>query len=274
MLDHHDLRLAGRAGCRDEVGEVVVRRLVRRTGVDRIGNIRQPVHRQPCEITRKAVRDHAVGDDEDDAGGGVLAGQACRRILRVQGKVGRPDAQHGKLGDHQVRATGQTQTHERTGQDTVGAEDAGQRVRPTDQLGVADLAGPVADGRCVRCVPGPRPDRLVNERAAVGRVMALGIPVGQHPDAVGRAEHRQLEQRCRRPGNRISQQPQVALGHPGDGRAVEQIDAVLPEHGDPAVGVIGVGALPLRARDHHDVQIQLRRAIPVLEDRPGRSGKV
>ncbi len=212
------------------------------------------------------------GVDQDHAG--VRVPQHVRgalgRVVGVERQVppaGQQDPRHG--GDR-VGGAAEQQGHRPFGDRRRAVEGPDHRPGPGRQLRVGERAAGAPHRRTVgafrqRCL-----ERLQRGRGLGGK----GRREREQVPAAGRTEDVHGEDVGVGVGHHGVQHPQVRIPHGGEEGSVEEVGVVGPEHGDAAVDPAVGSRLRLGARDDHDVEVHLCRAVVQLVDGGGRSGQL
>ncbi|MDT4813054.1 hypothetical protein FQZ97_460250 [compost metagenome] len=220
----HALGLAGRARGVDHVGQVLFRQRYIRSGIGIALPVIGPVHRQGRQaLGDRQLRQHiALGQHQ--RGGAVLhhVQQAVLRIRHIQRHIGAAGLQHSQERHHDLRRTAHGDRHAHFRANAQFDQFVSQTVGLGIELAIGELLVAEDHRHCVRGLPGPIFDQLVD--VAVARVVGLGlVPLGQDELALRLTQHRQLGNSLLRLRADRLQQVVPVLGQAFDGRPVEQV---------------------------------------------------
>ena len=261
MIDHHPLRLAGRAGGVEDIGER--RRIGEPGSLERLraaALVRSgPGADHPHAAAAEALGRRRSGDNHPHPrvlDQGLDAGSRVRRIDRHERRAGLEDAQHR---DHGVGPGLERHGHRRLRSGAERPQATGEALRRPRQGGEGQVLSAGAHRHRVRGSLRP-PGEALHHRplpTAAGRRPGRVVPLHQHLIPLGGGEERQLPhppfRRRHRGGDEPLQVPREAL----DGGAVEQ----LRREGQGAAQAL----VPLR---HREPEVELRGQLGRLE-RPG-----
>ncbi|GAA2158903.1 hypothetical protein GCM10009727_70160 [Actinomadura napierensis] len=224
------LRPAGRAGRVDHVRELPAVGRQRGRGAGPAADRRVADRDRQGAPGGEVLQRRGVAEQQLDAAVGQHVPEPFDGQPGVQRKVGGARLPHGQERDHQVRAGPQAEPDHGLGPGARRAQVMGEAVGARVQVGVGQDGAARLHGDGVRAVRGVPGDQLVHAPGR-GQLARGAVPVHGEAAAFGGVRPEQLGQVARGfAGGRVQQRGEP-VGHPPDGRLVEQGRAELQYSG-------------------------------------------